>query len=251
MRLLPSRVALAITIAGCSAVLGCTSCGLDAGSGEDEVSSLVDGPGYEYELSSVGTGERFELLMPIPVGRSVIVTVGLASGGEIIEVDLVAEVRAADAEGVGQEIDLRVVEVRSDDPQTVDGLEEILDSSSVLRRDERLAVIEQVLDIPEGLGFRADAVARQVLRAPFSLAGPLAPVPVGTDARWIVRTTDGEVVVDEREVTVVEIGDDGYVLGFVIPDGEVEIHGRFGTLLPDLQVITLADAEVTVSALRS
>lgn len=254
MRLLGSRfrrsLAISLSLAISATSVGCSSTG-DGTDPTDDVGLTVSGPGYEYELASVGQGERFELVAPIPVGRSALVTVGMASHGEAVEVDLVVEVRSADAGGVGQEIELRVVEVRSDDPHTVDSLDQILDASSIVRRDARRAVVEQVLDIPAGLGFRADAVARQVLRAPFSLVGPLALVPVGVGARWTVRDTDDGIVVDEREVTVSEIDESGHVLTFAVPDGAVEIHGRVDALLPDLQIITVSDAELTVTAART
>ncbi len=209
------------------------------------------GVGYEFELTTPGDGARFVVVAPLPVGRSADVTVVLASDGETIAVELEAEVVAADAEQAVQEIDLRIVEVRADDPRAVDVLESIVGASSVLRRDRRQAVFEQTLDIPPGLGFRADAVARQVLRAPFSLAGPVALAPVGAGANWSVTTMDGDVAVDERDVAVEFVNDDGYTLRFSLPDGEVEIQGRTGALLPDLQVITLADAEIRVEAERS
>lgn len=255
----PVRVGVALTIVAVLAMsAGCTSTDQNASSPSptaaptSSVATTPTGPSAQYrlELGTNGDPDRHELVVPVPTGRTMAVTVSLGSDGETVAVDLVATLLRSDADGAGQEIELRITGVDADDPETVDGLASIVDSSSVLRRDRRLAVVEQVLDVPDGLAFRADAVARQALRAPFSLAGPLPLEAVGVGAAWEVQSVDGGETVDARDVSLLAVDGDGYRLAFALPDGEVEIIGRIGALLPDRQVITLVDAQLTVTADR-
>lgn len=205
---------------------------------------------YSFELTDVGTGERHALIAPVPVGRSADVTVSLTSLGDTIDVQLEATVTQAGADGQSQLIELTIVGVDADDESTVDGLSPLVGASSSLVRDSRLSMVEQQLEVPSGLAFRADTVARQALRAPFVLVGPLALEPVADGASWTVEmSVDG--VVDASTVDVVSSTADGFELRLDVPDGEVEIRGRAGALLPDEQIITLGDATLTVVAERS
>jgi len=205
---------------------------------------------YEFELTGLGDENRHELTRPVPVGRAAAITVSLSSRGEAIEIGLEATVTDAPADGSNQIIELVVVRLDADDVETIAGLAAILDASSTLLRDERLAVVEQTLDVPAGLSFRADAVARQALRAPFALTGPLALRPVGTGAEWTVETIEDGVVAEIRRALVTKSSSEGYVISFAVPEGTVEMSGRAGELLPDEQVITLDDAVLTVTAER-
>jgi hypothetical protein len=205
---------------------------------------------YEFQLTSFGADDRHELSVPVPVGRSAAISVSLSSQGEAIVVGLEAKLTDAPADGSSQIIDLVVVSVDADDDETIEGLAPMLSASSTLLRDERLAVVEQVLDVPPGLSFRAEAVARQALRAPFALIGPLALQAVGSGAEWTVETMEGGAVTDTRNVVVVSSSADGYVIRFDVPEGAVELSGRPGALLPGEQVVTLDDAVLTVTAER-
>lgn len=204
--------------------------------------------GYRLEIESVGADERHELVSAVPVGRTARVVVSLSSQGEVIDVELEAEVIRADADGSSQDIELRVVAVRSDDPETVDGLGPIIEATSRIRRDARLAVVGQALDVPDDLGFRADAVVRQALRAPFSLAGPLPLEAVGSGASWTtVSFAPGEP--DRVTNVVLETATaESYAYSFDIPQGTVAVAGRPGALLPERQDIVLDDAVVTITA---
>lgn len=205
---------------------------------------------YEFDLKAVGDSDRHQLVAPVPVGRSAAVSVTLSAQGEAIEVGLEAIVTEAAADGSSQVVDLVVVSLDAVDAETVEGLSPILDASSTVLRDERLAVVEQVLDVPPGLSFRAEAVVRQALRAPFALVGPMALQAVGSGAAWSVETIEDGVVVEIREVSVGSSSIDGYVITFDVPGGTVDLSGRAGALLPDEQVITLDDAVLTVTAER-
>jgi hypothetical protein len=243
-------IGLTVVITLITLLSGCTA------SDEEAVvppstASLAESSGYRLELESRGAGDRHDLVVPVPTGRTVGVTVSLGAQGETVRVELVATLVRADADGVGQEIELRIVDVEADDQDTADGLASIVDASSVLRRDRHLAVVEQVLDVPADLAFRADAVARQVLRAPFALVGPLPLESVGAGAVWQVQSMEDGETVDTRQVSLVEVDSDGYAFSFELPDGEVEIVGSSGALLPDRQVITLDDADLTVTAERT
>lgn len=205
---------------------------------------------YEFELTGLGDDDRHELTAPVPVGRAAAITVSLSSQGEAIEIGLEATVTEAPADGSNQIIELVVVRLDADNVETIAGLTAILDASSTLLRDERLAVVEQILDVPGGLSFRADAIARQALRAPFALTGPLALQPVGTGAEWTVETIEDGVVTEIRRVLVTRSSIEGYLISFAVPEGTVELSGRAGELLPDEQMITLDDAVLTVTAER-
>lgn len=202
-------------------------------------------------MISLGDGERYALVAPLPVGRRADVTVSLSSLGETIDVQLEAVVARAGADGESQLIELVVVGVEADDSATVDGLLPIVGASSTLVRDERLSIVEQQLDVPTGLAFRADAVVRQALRAPFGLVGPMALEPVGAGASWSVETSEGNATIDASTVEVVSSTADGFQLRFEVSDGLVELKGRSGMLLPDEQVITLDNATLTVVAEHS
>lgn len=206
---------------------------------------------YTIELLDPGAPDRHLLAAPLPVGRAADIVVSLGSTDETIEVSLEATLVRSDADGEGQLIELVVVGVDANDTAAADGLAPIIGASSRLVRDERLAVVEQELDVPDGLAFRADAVARQALRAPFVLAGPLVDLPVGSGASWTTQTdADGEAS-DATTVEVVRSTIDGYLLRFELADGSVEITGRPDELLPDEQVITLDDATIRIVAERS
>lgn len=206
---------------------------------------------YRIELVDAGAADRHVLVAPVPVGRRAEISVQLASLGERIEVRLDASVIQSGASGGGQLIDLVVVGVDADDPDTVVGLQDIVGASSRLVRDERLAVVEQQLDVPEGLAFRPDAVVRQALRSPFALAGPMVTEAVGDGASWTIDTVEDGVVAETTVVEVISADADGYVLSLEVPGGSVMVTGQAGALLPDEQVITLDDATVTVVAERS
>lgn len=242
---------LIVIIAATTVLIGCTASDRDDASPSPSTTVAPGSSQYRIELESVGGVDRHELVAPVPVGRTVGVEVSLRSQGEAVVVELVATVVRSAADGAGQEIELQIVAVDADDPDTVDGLEPIADARSRLRRDRRLAVVEQVLDVPEGLAFRADAVARQALRAPFSLVGPLPLEPVGAGASWQVQTIEGDETVDTRQVSLAQVDAEGFLLTFGLPEGEVEIAGRIGALLPDRQTINLLDADLTVIADRA
>lgn len=241
-------LAVPILLAVAGAVVGCTSSPVaDPEVGVDPAGTLT----YGFDLQWAGDDERYELISILPVGRTAVITVSLQSQGESVDVDLEATVVRAGADGVSQDIALDVTAVRSDDGATIDGLSSIVGASSVVRRDQRHAVVEQLLDVPTDLGFRADAVARQALRAPFSLAGPLPVLPIGDGATWSIESLDGPETIRVIEVAVIQVDSDAYALEFELANGSVETVGRIGAMLPDLQVITLDDAVVTVTAERS
>lgn len=206
---------------------------------------------YTIELIDAGAEDRHVLVAPLPVGRSADIVVSLGSLGETIDVSLEATLVRSGADGEGQLIELEVVGVDAGDVATEDALFSIVGASSRLVRDERLAVVEQELDVPVDLAFRADAVARQALRAPFLLAGPIVSDAVGSGASWTVQTTEDGVGISTTIVEVARSSIDGYVLHFELPGGQVEISGRPEELLPDEQIITLPDATVRVVAERS
>ena len=205
---------------------------------------------YTFELVEFGDDERHTLVAPVPVGRTVDVVVSLSSLGETLDVQLEATVVQADAGGESQLIELVILGVEADDASTVDALAPIVGASSELVRDRRLSLVEQALDVPAGLAFRADTVARQALRAPFVLIGPLALEPIGAGASWTVETSDEGAALDSTTVEVVSVSADAFELRFEVPDGAVEISGRPGALLPDKQTITLDNATITVVAER-
>lgn len=235
----------------CTALLGCTTTDAAVDEPELPVVAPVSSSDYSFELTNLGLGERHELIAPVPVGRSANVTVSLTSLDETIDVSLQATVVQAAADGQSQLIELIVVGVQADDPSTVDGLAPIVGASASLVRDSRLSIVEQQLDVPAGLAFRADAVVRQALRAPFVLVGPLALEPVGAGASWTVETSEDGAVIDSTSVEVISSSSDGFQLRFAVPDGVVEITGRAGALLPDEQLITLDNATLRVVAERS
>lgn len=250
-RAVRAAVGLLAVTASLTVSNGCGSS--DENQGATTTSTTLDptSPSYRFELQSSGEPDRHDLVVPVPVGRTAEATVGLRSQGETVEVQLVATVLRSAADGGSQEIELRIVGVDADDVETIDGLGPIVGAASVLRLDQRHAVVEQVLDVPDDLGFRADAVARQALRAPFALIGPLPLEPVGVGSRWRVRSIERGQTVSDRAVTLVDVRPDGYVLMFELPEGLVEINGRPGALLPSRQTITLEDAELIVTANQS
>ncbi len=241
-----ATVALAAT-----SLLSCTTSNGEVQASDQPAIAPLSASNYSFELLDRGDVDRYELVAPVPVGRTADVTVSLASLGETIEVALEAKVVQAGADGAGQLIELVVVGVAADDASTVDGLLPIVGASSSLVRDERLSLVEQQLDVPPGLAFRADAVVRQALRAPFVLVGPLALEPIGSGASWTVQTTEDGAVIETASVEVLSSSAQGFHLRFEVPDGIVEIWGRAGALLPDEQVITLDNATLRVTADRS
>lgn len=206
---------------------------------------------YTFELTNLGSGERYELIAPVPVGRTADVTVSLTSLDETVDVSLEANVVQAGADGQSQLIELIVVGIVADDASTVDGLSSIVGASASLVRDGRLSIVEQQLNVPAGLTFRADAVVRQALRAPFVLVGPLALQPVGAGATWTIETSEDGTIIDSTDVEVISNSADGFQLRFEVPDGVAEITGRPGALLPDEQLITLDNATLRVVAERT
>ena len=242
---------LATLVLGAATLLSCTSTGDRIETPDQLTTAPASASNYTFGLTEIGGGERHALIAPVPVGRQADVTVSLASLGETIDVQLEATVAQAGADGESQLIELVIVGVEADDVSTVDALSPIIGASSSLVRDRRLSMVEQQLDVQAGLAFRADTVARQALRAPFVLVGPLALEPVGDGASWSVETSESEAVVISTNVEVISSSVDGFQLRFDVPEGVVEIWGRAGALLPDRQVITLDNATLTVVAERS
>lgn len=233
------------------ALLGCSTSEPEVDTSETIAVAPLSASAYEFELVNLGTGERHALVAPVPVGRMADVIVSLTSLDETIDVQLEATVVQAGADGQSQLIELVIVGVDAGDGSTVDALEPIIGASSELVRDDRLSIVEQQLDVPNGLGFRADTVARQALRAPFVLVGPLALQPVGNGAAWTVETVEDGSVLDSSTVEVVSSSAEGFQLRLDVPNGVAEISIRAGALLPDEQVITLDNASVTVISERS
>lgn len=249
-RLATSAIA-ATSLFGCAALLGCT-----ASEGEPVVPAAPavapsSASSYVLDLIDQGDVDRYDLVGLVPVGRRVNVVVTLTSLGESVVVLLEATVLRAGADGEVQLIELVVTGVNADDASTVDVLSPIVGSSTSLIRDERLAIVEQQLEVQEGLAFRADAVVRQALRAPFALVGPLPLEPVGTGASWTIETSEDGAVIDTTTVEVVRSSSEGFQLRFDVPDGVVEISGRAGALLPRQQIIMLDNASLTITAERS
>lgn len=244
------RRLLALSIA-LLALLGCTT----ASDGVAAVDPIVVAPAsasvYSLDIIDLGEPERFPVVLPVPVGRQANITVSLTSLGDAIDVSLVATVIQAGADGRNQLVELEVVGVEAVADSTVDALVSIVGASSSLVRDERLAVVEQTLDVPTGLAFRADAVVRQALRAPFSLVGPMTLESVGPGASWTVDFDEGADAADTLLVAVVNNSSDGFDVRFEVADGVAEITGRPGTLLPDQQLITLDNAALRVVAERA
>lgn len=234
-----------------TSLLGCTTPEGEAVVTDVPAVAPPSASNYAFDLVDRGDVDRHELVGLVPVGRRAKIVVSLSSLGETVDVLLEATVLRAGADGEVQLVELVVVGVEADDTSTVNVLSPIVGSSSNLVRDERLAIVEQELDVPEGLAFRADAVVRQALRAPFALVGPLPLQPVGTGASWTIETTEDGAVVERTTVEVVSTSSEGFQLYFEIPDGVVEILGRAGALLPDEQIITLENATLSVTAKRS
>lgn len=230
---------------------GCTTAESTVEPANQPVVAPVSASQYTFELTDIGAGERHVLVAAVPVGRTADVIVSLTSIGETIDVQLEATVVQAGADGESQLIELVVVGVDADDASTVDVLLPIVGASSSLVRDSRLSLVEQQLEVPGGLAFRADTVARQALRAPFVLVGPLPLQPVGDGAMWVVEAGEDGADLGSTTVEVVDSSVDGFQLRFDVPDGVAEIKGRAGALLPDEQIITLDNATLTVIAERS
>lgn len=248
-RLATKTVAAAFVLSG-TALLGCTSADTVAESPELPAVAPLSAADYVFELTNFGSGERHGLVAPVPVGRIADITVSLTSLDETVDVSLQATVVQAAADGQSQLIDLVVTGVEANDASTVDGLMPIVGASASIVRDGRLSIVEQQLNVPSGLAFRADAVVRQALRAPFVLVGPLALEPVGSGAAWTVSTMQDGAVLDTTSVEVVSSSAEGFELRFEVPDGVVEITGSAGALLPDEQLITLDNATLRVVAER-
>lgn len=245
----------ALVVAAALTAVGSAACTTDDAASTDaapaEVTTTTAAPpasarSYEVDLIAAGSEPRFPLVAPVPVGRSVDISVVFESRGEAVTVLVEAEVVASVAGGGGKQVDLVVANVAAEDPDTVAALEPIVGASSQLVLDERRAVVEQSLSIPEGLTFRADTIVGQALRAPFALAGPLPLDPVGVDASWSVVDTVSETTV---QLTMVDA--DSYRLRIESVDATVDVSSSAGRLLPERQTIELVDATLTITSERS
>lgn len=242
---------LLIVLVGTWVLLGCTSAGGDVVGVDSTAVPPASASTYTLDLVDSGDQPQFPIVAPVPVGRQANITVSLMSLGEAVDVSLVATVLQAGADGGNQLIELDVAGVDADVDATVAALSSIVGASSTLVRDQRLAVVEQELDVPSGLAFRADAVVRQALRAPFSLVGPLTLEPVGPGASWTVRFDEDADATDTLVMEVVDSSADRFELRFAVADGVAEITGQPGALLPDEQLITLDNATLRVVAERA
>lgn len=235
-----SRVAAIVVAVGFLAA--CTS----SGEPPEPASFPVSASAYSFDLIDQGASDRHPLVALVPVGRRAQVQVTMSSVSEAIDVMLEASVVQASADGSSQLVRLEITGVDSDDASTVEALAPIIGASASLVRDRRLSVVEQTLEVPAGLAFRADTVARQALRAPFALVGPLALDVVGDGAVWTVTdAADAPTTVE-----VVASSAEEFQLRFDVPGGSVELTGRSGALLPSEQIITLDNAALVVTAER-
>lgn len=247
----PSWLPVAVLLAAVwvIALTGCSIGSEPATSSPSTVRDLEDlsGPGYEMVVEQQGSAPHVGLSASPTVGQRRRLRVVWEQEGLRITALLGVEVVASAADGSTHTVSAELLSIEADDRAVEASLQAAIASGAELHRNDHWVIVDQRLDLSDGLGSRDEDVVRQLLVVPFAHQGPVPAFELGQGAVWVATVRDGDARTVRRH-RLVAVDDAHFEIAVDQGEVSVEYATGFGEAVAHRLVVLDTEQAVRVAS---